>query len=104
MMRSARYTLATLAAATLVAACSDADALRTPVRTTVATVHPAEPRASRSLELFDGPPLVGRGTPMSRLGARVEWVDERGASVVIGGLSTRRSTAAAGRGGGAAAE
>ena len=90
MMRSVRYTLAMLAGATLVAACSDADPLRSPITTTVVTVHPAESRASLQAALFDGAPLVGRGTPMSRLGARLEWVDERGASVVVGGLSTRR--------------
>jgi hypothetical protein len=107
MMRTVRYTVAMLAAAALVSACSDSDALTSPPRTTVATVHPAEPPASRSARLFDGPPLVGSGQPMSRVGARLEWVDESGASVVVGGLSgwRPRSTAAdAPRGRSAAAE
>ena len=87
MMRSFRYTLSVLAGAALLASCSDADALTSPIGTTVATVHPAESRGARFLVVFEGTPPAGFGARVSRLGGTVEWVDRRGTGVVIGGLS-----------------
>lgn len=87
MMRSTRYTLAILSGAALLASCSDVDALTSPIGTTVATVHQAESRGGRFLVVFEGAPPVGFGARVSRLGGTVEWIDRRGAAVVIGGLS-----------------
>ena len=101
MMRSHRYTLAILCGAALLASCGDADALTSPIGTTVATVHSVESRG-RFLVIFRGTPPAGFGARVSRLGGTVEWIDRRGTALVVRGLSDRgavsllRSTGVAG--------
>ncbi|CAA9306759.1 MAG: hypothetical protein AVDCRST_MAG89-850 [uncultured Gemmatimonadetes bacterium] len=87
MMRSLQYTLAILSGTALLASCSDADALTSPIGTTVATVHPAESRGARFLVIFEGTPPAGFAARVAHLGGTVEWLDRRGAAVVVGGLS-----------------
>ncbi len=87
MMRSLRYTLAILSGTALLASCSDADALTSPIGTTVATVHPAEARGARFLVIFEGAPPAGFAARVAHLGGTLEWIDRRGAAVVVGGLS-----------------
>jgi hypothetical protein len=89
MMRSLRYTLAILSGTALLASCSDADALTSPIGTTLATVHAAESRGARFLVIFEGAPPAGFAARVSHLGGTLEWVDRRGTAVVIGGLSDR---------------
>lgn len=86
MLRSIRYTLAIVSGAALLASCDDADTLTSPMGTTVATVRDAESRG-RFLVVFADTPPAGFGARVARLGGRVEWIDRRGAAMVIGGLS-----------------
>lgn len=87
MMKTIRYTLAMLAGATLLAACSDSDALTSPIGTTVASVRPAPAQGGRYLVVFGGASPVGFVARVEALGGVIELVDRNGAAVVVGGLS-----------------
>lgn len=86
MKNRLRSMLAAMAGAALLGACSDGDALTSPIGTTVASVRPAV-QGARFLVVFENAPPAGFVARVADLGGEIQWVDRRGAAVVVGGLS-----------------